>query len=196
MEEIEAKFFITSKDDIRSRLSSIGAQKASDEFLMRRKIYEKLGAPKGDWIRIRQEVDKVTLTFKSQQAKSIDGMLETEVTISDFDKGSTILAQTGLECIAYQENYREIWNHGDAEIVIDTWPWLPTYIEIEASSKEAVESCAQLLGLDMKDARYGTAFDLYAEVYTITNREFHSIPEITFSTAIPEILSKNKKGLS
>ena len=64
MEEIEAKFFVISKETIRSGLSALGAQKTKDEFLMKRYVYDNPLAPKGDWIRIRQESDRVVLNLK------------------------------------------------------------------------------------------------------------------------------------
>lgn len=192
MEEIEAKFFIINKETIRSSLSALGAQKTKDEFLMKRYVYDNPLAPKGDWIRIRQESDRVVLTFKSKKSHAIDGMLETEVTVSDFEKRAYILSQTGLHVVAYQENYREVWNWRDVEIVVDTWPWLPPYIEIEGPNKSSVEQAAQDLGFVMEEAYFGTAYDLYASIYKVTNEEFHSIKRVSFDEPMPEILSTRR----
>ncbi len=193
MEEIEVKFFIESKASFREKLFSVGAQKISDEFLMSRKIYEKPGAPEGDWFRVRREHDKVTLTFKSKKSYAIDGMHECEIAISDFDKGVYILEQAGLEFVTYQENYRETWTLDGAEIVIDTWPWLSPYIEIEGATKDVVITTAEKLGFSMDNAYYGTALELFKVVYKVSNKEFNTIREIKFNDPIPEILKNNKR---
>jgi len=38
---------------------------------------------------------------------------------------------------SYQETRREKWMLDDAEVTIDTWPWIPTFIEIERLPKRS-----------------------------------------------------------
>ena len=81
---------------------------------------------KNEWFRIRQESDKITMTYKCIHNDSIDGVEE-----HDFDAAAQILEKTGLKNTSTQENYREIWKNDEIEICIDTWPGLAPYIEIE-----------------------------------------------------------------
>src|SRR3989344_5617999 len=53
---------------------------------------------------------------------------------------------------SYQETKREKWTMGNSEITIDTWPWIPTFLEIESPTEEEVKSIAKKLGFDWKDA--------------------------------------------
>ena len=187
MEEIEAKFILDDATAFREKLVTLGAQQESEEFLMRRNIYEMPGV-EGEWMRLRQEHDGATLTFKSQKEKSIDGMLETEVSVSNYEMTEKILSHTGLRLVTQQENYREIWIYKETEIVIDKWPWLAPYIEIEGGSIAAVRSVSEELGFSMNDAIYGTVFDVYTKFFDVTNREFHSITEIRFDLPMPDLL--------
>ena len=130
--EIETKFFIENKDEIRKKLSSLNFNLVKKEFLMKRKTFD--SEANGKWFRVRDEGDKITMTYKNIIDKTINGVNEIEIIVNDFDKASEMLNQTNFKERSYQENFREVWSNQDAEIVIDTWPFLQTYIEIEALS--------------------------------------------------------------
>ena len=132
--ELEAKYFIKDKENIRFLLKSIGLKLVKSEFLMKRKTFN--GKTEDGWIRVRDEGDKITLTFKQIVANRIDGVNEIEIVVNDFEKASAIINQTSFKESSYQENYREIWRNDEVEIVIDTWPCLQSYIEIEAKSED------------------------------------------------------------
>lgn len=74
---------------------------------------------------------------------------------------------------------------GDVEIDIDTWPWLPTCVEVEGSSVEAVESAAAKLGLDMQTALYGPVNNYYQAVYDIPENESISHTPLFFNATCP-----------
>ena len=63
-----------------------------------------------------------------------------------FDDAILFLKGCGLKVKARQETKREIWKLGGVEICIDTWPWLPTFIEIEGPTEESVWETANKLG--------------------------------------------------
>lgn len=54
----------------------------------------------------------------------------------------------GYEHRNYQENRRTQYILDDVEIDIDSWPLIPTYVELEGKSKEAVEDIIEKLELD------------------------------------------------
>ena len=76
--------------------------------------------------------------LKNNSAK-IDGTKEAEVTINDFDEMDRILTKIGLKARNYQENRRHQFKYKDTEIDIDTWPLIPTYVEIEGSHNNSRE---------------------------------------------------------
>ena len=177
--EIEAKFFIENKDDIRKKLTSSGFDLIKPEFLMKRKTFH--SKTEDGWMRVRDEGDKITITFKRITGSGINDVEEIETTVGNFEKASAILNRTSFKETSYQENYREIWKNDDAEVVIDTWPYLQNYIEIEAKSEELVRKYSQVLGFNFdEDAYFGSVDVLYKKVYGVTREEFIKVKNITF----------------
>ena len=178
--EIEVKFFIENKDEIRKKLSSLNFNLVKKEFLMKRKTFD--SEVNGKWFRVRDEGDKITMTYKNIIDKTINGVNEIEILVNDFDKASEMLNQTNFKERSYQENFREVWSNQDAEIVIDTWPFLQTYIEIEALSEDIVKYYTEKLGFNFeKDAYFGSVDVLYVNKYGISKEDFCRIENITFN---------------
>lgn len=193
--ELEAKYFIEDKDFIRKRLENIGLKLIKPEFLMRRKTFD--AGIKGKWIRIRDEGDRTTITFKHIAGATIDDVFEKETTVGSFDIASEIVNQTDFKEKSFQENYREIWQNKEVEIVIDTWPYLQPYIEIEAKNIEIIRRYSKLLGFDLsKNAFFGSVDILYREQYRIPIEEFLKIPKIVFNDRnLLEILNLHNNKL-
>jgi len=63
--------------------------------------------------------------------------------------------------VRYQQNYREEWQLGDITYDLDTWLDLPTFIEIEGPSEEAVRKAVAALGFGYEQARYGSIDLIY-----------------------------------
>ena len=73
-----------------------------------------------------------------------------------FDDAILFLKGCGLKVKARQETKREIWKLNEVEICIDTWPWLPTFIEIEGPTEESVWRIANKLGFRKDQAKFGS----------------------------------------
>jgi len=193
--EIEAKWLNVNHDEMRKKLKSAGAELVHAERRMTRKNFDypdmKLEAI-GGWVRVRDEGDKITLSYKQLNDRTLHGTKEVNVTVNDFDKTCSFLKLIGLVTTAYQETKRESWVLGDTEIELDTWPWIPTFVEIEAPSEEKLKSAAKMLGLDFSDALHGSVEIAYQAVYDVTEEEVDSWEEITFSD-IPDWLAIKAK---
>jgi len=193
--EIEAKWLNVNHDKMRKKLKSAGAELVHAERRMTRKNFDypdmKLEAI-GGWVRVRDEGDKITLSYKQLNDRTLHGTKEVNVTVNDFDKTCSFLKLIGLVTTAYQETKRESWVLGDTEIELDTWPWIPTFVEIEAPSEEKLKSAAKMLGLDFSDALHGSVEIAYQAVYDVTEEEVDSWEEITFSD-IPDWLAIKAK---
>ena len=84
--------------------------------------------------------------------------------------------------MSYQETLREVWENKEVEIVIDTWPCLQNYIEIEARNEEIVKKYAKLLNFDFdKEAFFGGVVVLYEKQYSIPQKITNNIPLIQFN---------------
>jgi len=177
--EIEAKYFIENKNYTRQQIKDLGLKLIKPEFLMKRKVFDK--GEQNKYVRIRDEGNKITMTFKHITGTTIDDVKEVEIEVNNFESASEIINQTDFKEKSFQENLREIWRNEEVEIVIDTWPFLQPYIEIEADNKKIVEKYSKFLGFNMQmNAFFGTVNVLYKEQYNIPNEELIKIPKIVF----------------
>lgn len=176
--EIEATFINIDKDEYRRRLEAVGAKLVQPELLMKRTIFD---VSEHSFVRVRDEGNKITLSYKQSDSLSLSGMKEICLVVDDYGGAVNFVKACGLKIKAQQESYREEWELDGVKITIDTWPWIPTYTEIEGPSEEAVKSAAAKLGFDMDDAKYGSASDIYQIYYDITDHEINFWPEIKFT---------------
>ncbi|MFH0869714.1 MAG: class IV adenylate cyclase [archaeon] len=193
--EIEAKFLDIDKEKIRKLLNKNGARLVHKEILMRRNVFDypdQRLEKKGGWIRVRDEGDKITLSYKQLVDRSITGTKETSLDVSDFDSATRFLLEIGLIKDAYQETKREKWTLDGAEITLDTWPWIPTFVEIEGDSENQLKSVSKKLNFDWSKALHGSVETAYQKYYDVTEAEVDSWQEITF-IPIPDWLKKLKK---
>lgn len=165
--EYEAKFLSVDEDKIKSRLKTLGAKLTKPKQLLRRIIFENdITAANHSWIRLRSEGDKITLTLKQvTDASTIHGAKEIELIVNDLEKASQFLEGIGLRKKRYQENYREEWQLGNMIHDFDTWPDMPTFLEIEGSDEATVKEATEKLGLDYTGAKFGSIDSIYLEEY-------------------------------
>ena len=184
--EIEAQFLDINKDEMRERLRVIGAKLVKPEVMMRRVVFDI--AP-NCYARVRDEGGgKIVMTYKNvEDEKSILGTKEVNVVIDDYKNGILLLKSCGLEETAEQESYRETWTFGDVEICIDTWPWIPTFMEIEGPSEASVWETAEKLGLQKEKAKFGSVDSTYQHYYGIDPDVINlHTPKILFDMEPPE----------
>lgn len=195
--EIEVKFPDIDASDLRSKLNKIGAVQKHPEILMKRKTFDfsdrnlyKIGG----WVRVRDEGDKITMSYKQLNDRSLHGTKEVTVTVGNFDNACKLLTNLGLIEKSYQETKREKWEYNGVEITIDTWPWVPTFVELEGLTEELVRKTADHLKLDWTKALYGSVEPIYQMHYDFTEKEIDHWESITF-TSPPEWLLAKKKRL-
>ncbi|MDO4760060.1 MAG: CYTH domain-containing protein [Candidatus Saccharibacteria bacterium] len=189
--EIEAQFLDINKDKIRAKLKEIGATLKKPEVLMKRIVFY---TGEHSFARVRDEGDKIVMTYKNvTDDHAILGTKEVNITVNDYDDAVLFMRGCGLKIKAHQESLRETWTIGDVEICIDTWPWIPTFIEIEGPTEESVWDTAAKLGLEKTKAKFGSVDTTYQHYYGIDTDvvNLHT-PEITFEMEPPEWAKKTK----
>lgn len=188
--EIEGKWLNVDTDDFRKKLASVGANLINSERLMVREVFDfpdgRLDKING-WVRLRDEGDKITLCYKQLNDRSVNGTKEVNLVVDDYDETVSFLNSIGLESKSVQETKRESWRFGNVEIEIDTWPWIPSFVEIEAESEEDLKKTAELLGFDYSQVLHGSVETAYQAVYDVTEEEIDSWKEIRF-IAVPDWL--------
>lgn len=160
--EYEAKFLAVDVTGLQERLAALGGVRAFPRTLLTRRVFGGGALDSSQWIRLRDEGTRATLTLKQvTDAGSIHGTTEIETEVGDLDATAAILRGAGLTELSYQENYREEWRLGDVAFDFDTWPDLPTFLEIEGPDEPAVRDAAARLGLDYEQARFGSVDTVY-----------------------------------
>ncbi len=192
--EIEVKFLNINHDSLRTSLVELGATVEKPMRMMKRVVvHTPEMTKKNAFVRIRDEGYRTTITYKQFDSDSIDGAKEFEVEVSDFDTAVSIFKESGLIYDTYQESKRENWRLGDVEIMLDEWPWIHPYIEIEGKSEESVRHAAELLDLDWKNAVFGGVANVYRHQYPHIGEEGivqinSNWPIIKFSDSPPKLL--------
>lgn len=189
MIEYEIKFLNIDKDKIRKRLKESGVKLIYPEYLQKRIIFNPPETNNSDrnWVRIRKEQDKTTMSFKRiTNEKTIEGQEEIELEINDFEKAEKFLKAVGCVKKAYQENKRELWKIKDVDITIDEWPFLEPFIEIEGNSEREVKETVKLLGFDYSKGSFGSVSSLYKDKYNISFDKINNhTPLIIFNNKNP-----------
>jgi adenylate cyclase class 2 len=189
--EIEAKFLNVQHDEIRAKLTELGATCVQPMRLMRRVTIENDRlVEKNAFVRVRDEGDRVTMTYKQFDSLSVDGAKEIEIVVSDFDTAVQLLDAAGLPSQSFQESKRETWQLGEVEIVLDEWPWLKPYIEIEAGSEMLVQDTAKRLGFDWSEAAFGDVMVAYRAEYPHLQptSTVGRVASVKFGDPVPDLL--------
>jgi hypothetical protein len=90
-----------------------------------------------------------------------------------------------------QMKKRELWKLNNVEFMIDKWPWIPTFIEIEGRTEKDVEDASKALGFNWAKAEFGGVARIYKHYFNVEYPEIDRCPEIVFSP-VPEWL-ENKR---
>ena len=192
--EIEAQFLDVDKDEVRGRLKKAGAELVKPEVLMRRVVFN-TGA--SSFARVRDEGGgKIVMTYKNiSDESSILGTKEVNVVVDNYENGILFLKGCGLKPKAEQESYRETWTLGEVEICIDTWPWIPPFVEIEGPSEKQVWEVAKLLGFLKEQAKFGSVDSTYRYYYGVECDvvNLHT-PKILFDMKPPEWAKERRKN--
>jgi adenylate cyclase class 2 len=125
------------------------------------------------FIRLRTAREKTTLTYKHHKERTVDGAVEIEFEVSDAKSAEAFLDTIGLPAYRHQEKKRHTLTLDGVTIDIDTWPRIPTYVELEGSSEQALKALAQKISFDWKDAVFDDARAVIEEHYHIPVGSLH-----------------------
>ena len=164
--EYEVRVLEINKDEIINKLNVLNATLVEDSF-QRRYVYDFNPVNPNKWIRLRTNGTTTTLTIKDVTEKTIDGTKELEIVVDDFDKTNEILNELGYTPKGLQENKRIKYNLNGVEIDIDTWPKIPTYLEIEGKDETEVYNTLDILGISKDRITTLDVQTIYKDVYNI-----------------------------
>jgi len=188
--EYEATFIDINKDEVRARLAAAGAELARPEFLQKRIVFSLPSGheSEGGWLRVRDEGNKITMSFKIVAGRNIEDQKELCLRVDSFDNAVNFLAAVGCGKKSYQETKRELWLLDGTEITIDEWPYLEPFVEVEGSSEEAVRAASVKIGFNYADALFCATDELYEKKYGVSKDIINNCtPRITFGDPNPFI---------
>lgn len=174
--EIEERILEIDKEEIIKKLELLGANKVGD-WHQKRYVYDFNPKRDSEWIRLRSNGIETTLTYKNVEENSIDGTKELEIIVSSFEDTDKMLNILGYKAKAFQENKRIRYILNDVEIDIDSWPLIPTYLEIEGKSSIEIKKIEELLGINKDKITNLNCQDIYKEIYGI---DVDKIKELKF----------------
>lgn len=189
--EIEAKYLSIDPNEIRKKLQDVGATCKQPMQLMRRVIFSSATMnEKHAFLRVRDEGHRITMTYKQFDDMSLTGAKEIECTVSDYDDAIALIEAAGIEMRSIQEARREVWTLGEIEVVLDEWPWIDPFLEIEAPTEMLVRDTAESLGLKWEDAAFGDVMTAYRAKYpnTAPDDAVYHLSRIRFEDPLPSIL--------
>lgn len=186
--EYEVVFINIDRAEIIDKIKNLGWICTKENTLMKRVIFEVANNKRWSYLRVRDEWDKITCTYKEENLliNDINSIKELETVVKDFEVMVGIFRKLGLNEKSYQETYREVWKiNNEIEIMIDLWPWLNPYIEIEWENEELVKKYSNLLWFDYNNWIFWTAFQVYEKELWLDYEFINSLKEITFDN-IPQ----------
>jgi adenylate cyclase class 2 len=187
--EYEATFTNIDKQTVRERLTDAGATLVRPEFLQRRIPFH---LPPGKrspdaWARVRDEGDKITLSYKQITGDNIQDQKEICLVVDDFEAAVELLKNIGCEAKSYQETKRELWRLDGVDITIDEWPFLEPFVEVEGPDEASVRSVSEKIGFDYNNALFCAVGKLYYMKYGIHPDNINTAEKIIFDMENPFI---------
>lgn len=177
--EYEAKILDIDVAAVESKIQDLGGT-FFGESLQRRYVYDIIPGDQSQWLRLRDNGTQSTIAVKRIAHDGIDGTDETEIAVDDFDTAARLLELIGMTPKAYQENRRRSWRLDECELEVDTWPHIPTYLEIEGPDVDSVAETARRLGYDPEKLTGANT----TKIYTHYGRNLADFPELRLQDSV------------
>ena len=192
--EVEQRFIDIDTIKFRKTLKKVGAKLINPKRIMPLMVFNHPRNKKDSYIRIRDEGKQITLTSKTNLKDKY--VTEYEVEIDNFEQGIKILNSLGCKKRYYIEKMRETWVlPGCKEIVIDSYPGLQEYIEVDCHNEKSLNAVIKKLGLKKPsdDADLGVNKMYYDQYGIPMNRK--NLGDLTFKNGkkvFNKFIKKNK----
>ena len=182
--EFEVVFTNIDKQKIIKQITDLWWVCVKENTLMKRVVFDLPNLWDNAYLRVRDEWGLVTCTYKEIKEWDLDihSVSELETEVWDFDTMVSIYKKLWFKQKSFQESYREIWKIGDdIEFMLDLWPGLNPYIEIEWENEEVVKKYSKLLWFNYSEWLFWSSFQIYEKELWIDFETMNSLEEITFN---------------
>lgn len=170
IQEIEVRFLEINPDNLKSKLKNLRAQDLGEDYFKEILFYHTdpvFSDNQKRMVRIRQNKDGITLTYKHNLEHSATGTKEIEFSIDNIEKAQMFLEENGWLFSRFVEKKRHSFLLNNVQVDIDFYPKIPPFVEIEGESEEALKETAKLLELDWKDVEFRSSRVFIIENYKI-----------------------------
>lgn len=170
--EIECRFLEIDKEKLIKKLLDLGAKDHGEEMIEEVIIYDEamLWKDQNRRMRLRKVGDKVQCSYKEHQAETVDGAYEIEFEVSDYEKAKLLFEKIGFVGYRHQQKRRHTLELDGVTFDIDTWPRIPTYLEIEAESEQKLKDAVTAIGYDWANVVFKNPAFIIEENYGIPVR--------------------------
>lgn len=167
--EIEVRFLEINKEALIDRLKQLNAKDLGEVILDERIIYDDTLSwrENGKFLRLRTSNGHTKLAYKHRTQLTVDGVEEIEFEVSNVEAAEALLDRLGYKAYRHQQKKRHTFTLENVTVDIDTWPRIPTYVELEGSSEDDLKKAAALLDLDWNNVELRTPTLLIEEKYQI-----------------------------
>jgi len=193
--EYECKIIDIPITELRNKIEKNGGKRIHSSVLFRRYLFHLPNKNQNGFIRLRSEGrNRVTLTCKIFNSHS-KYPKEDEIELkADFDDAYHFLLNCGLKQKSYIETKREKWSHPLVkEIVIDHWPGLEPYMEIDCENEKNLQKAIKMFDIDKKHVYYEGVHELYKNKYNINKKNFIRLPKLDFANFKKQLVQNNKR---
>ncbi len=170
--EIEVRFREVDVASITERLKGIGFTDGGDDLFREVIFYDGeltwIGERKvrTRFIRVRSTKAGVVVTYKSQrQDVQTAEAEEHEFTVDSFEAAVNLFTALGYCPFREQEKRRHTWHRGNLRAEFDTWPKIPTFLELEAQDEGQLKALAAELGFSWDQVTWENAGNLIEKYY-------------------------------
>ena len=195
--EYECKIINIPITELRNKIEKNGGKRIHSSVLFRRYLFHLPNKNQNGFIRLRSEGrNRVTLTCKIFNSNS-KYPKEDEIELKgDFDDAYHFLLNCGLKQKSYIETKREKWRHPLVkEIVIDHWPGLEPYMEIDCESEKNLQKAIKIFDINKKNVFYEGVHELYKNKYKISKNNFINLPKLDFTNFKKQLRSNSNHTL-
>ena len=195
--EYEVKIVNEDMKKMRNAVRKMGSTRVHGPICMRRCVFYHCKSKINGFVRIREEYGNVVKITCKQFGRGKYATEHELVSNKNYEDTVDFFVQCGLVKKSEIETTREKWIHKDAnEIVFDTWPGIPEYMEVECKDEDRLHKIMDRLNVPRQNIMYSGVDTLYREYYGLSKHRINNkTPVLRYETVQSDLgIKRGNKG--